>query len=63
MLDPEVIGLADEVIESGLTMAHDMDAVVGMVRERASRYEEPRASWFMADVLDAINEREMALEG
>lgn len=63
-MDPEINGLADEVMGMGLTLVGDMDAIVAHVSEHADRYyDEPRASWFVADVLNAINEREMALEG
>ena len=64
MQDPEVIGLANEVMGMGLSLMSNMDAIVAHVSEHAARYyDEPRASWFVADVLNEINEREMALEG
>lgn len=63
MNDPEVTGLVNEIISDGLSLAHDADAVAEKVREHAMmRYSEPRASWFYADVINELNEREMALE-
>jgi hypothetical protein len=58
----DVNEMADKVMASGLSLAHDMDEVVAMVREVALNLDEPEASWFMADVLNEVNEREMAME-
>lgn len=54
--------MVDKVMSSGLSLAHDMDEVVAMVREVALNLDEPEASWFMADVLNKVNELEMAME-
>ena len=62
MYDEMVAEVISEVMACGLSLAHDMDAVVDMVRPRAAMFAEPEAGWFMADVLNGINEREMALE-
>ena len=58
----DVIRSANEVLGSGLSMAHDTDEVVAMVKGMAEGMDEPEAGWYVADVLNAINEREMALE-
>lgn len=54
---------AYEVMSSGLSVAHDADEVVAMVKGMAEGMAEPDAGWFVADVLNEVNEREMELEG
>lgn len=54
---------AYEVMSSGLSVAHDADEVVAMVKGMAEGMDEPDAGWFVADVLNEVNEREMELEG
>lgn len=43
-------------------MTRDLDKICDMVRRMADGMAEPEAGWFMADVLNEVNGREMALE-
>ena len=53
---------AYEVMSSGLSVAHDADEVVAMVKGMASDLADPTAGWFVADVLNLVNEMEMEEE-
>lgn len=54
---------AHAVVSSGLSVAHDADEVVAMVKGMADGLADPTAGWFVADVLNEVNELEMELEG
>lgn len=58
----DVMEAALKVRASGLTMRHDFDEVAAMVGEMADGLDDPEWGWFTADVMNAVNEMEMAEE-
>lgn len=60
--DKQVIMTAQSIWNDLGAFASRMDEACDMARQAASRYEEPEAGWFMADVLNTLNEIEMEEE-
>lgn len=58
----EVLKTAVRIMEAVGEFVPNYEKACNLAREAAKAYREPEASWFMGDVLNAMNEMDMECE-